>query len=92
MPDTQGETLPAGAVSADFPVTPPKVAQPHWVLIQARYGKLLVRLGAGQLRVELDDDEFRHPETQSPRQLTDAELSEQVRHEPALVTARRGDR
>src|SRR5262249_37715167 len=28
-------TVPAGSLSASFPVTPPPVAQPHWVLIQA---------------------------------------------------------
>lgn len=30
--------VPAGSVSADFPITAPQVVAPHWVLIQARCG------------------------------------------------------
>jgi hypothetical protein len=31
-------TIPAGSTTADFPITPPPVAQPYWVAIQAAYG------------------------------------------------------
>ena len=33
----QDVTVPAGSLSASFPITPPKVARPNWVLIQAAY-------------------------------------------------------
>ena len=31
-------TIPAGSLSASFPITPPPVARPNWVIIQASYG------------------------------------------------------
>ena len=43
--------VPAGGTSADFPITPPKVARSHWVLIQASYG-FTGMLHASTLRVD----------------------------------------
>ena len=47
----QDVTVPAGALSATFPITPPKVARPHWVIIQGSVFPLGM-LHAETLRVD----------------------------------------